>query len=55
MFTLSYTCAVILPVGSGALWDMTGVPGSAFVPIAFCAIVLIVLSPTIKFHYLDQT
>jgi CP family cyanate transporter-like MFS transporter len=54
MFTLSYTCAVILPLVSGALWDMTGVPGSAFIPIAFCAIVLIVLAPTIKFHYLDQ-
>jgi MFS transporter, CP family, cyanate transporter len=53
MFTLSYTCAVLLPIVSGAVWDMTGVPGSAFVPIGFCAIMLITLATTIKFRYRD--
>jgi CP family cyanate transporter-like MFS transporter len=48
MFTLSYTCAVILPIASGAVWDMTGIPVSAFIPIGFCAIVLIALALTIK-------
>ena len=47
MFTISYTCAVIVPVISGAAWDLTGVPAMAFAPIAICCIVLIALSPAI--------
>ena len=47
MFTISYTCAVIVPVISGAAWDLTGVPAMAFAPIAVCCIVLIALSPAI--------
>jgi CP family cyanate transporter-like MFS transporter len=42
MFTISYTCAVIVPIVSGAVWDSTAVPAAAFVPIAFCALLLIV-------------
>ena len=34
MFTISYSCAVIVPVVSGLVWDATGVPAMAFVPIA---------------------
>lgn len=48
MFTISYSCAVIVPVISGAAWDMTGNGASAFVPIAFCGIVLAVLAPAIN-------
>ncbi len=47
MFTISYTCAVIVPVISGVAWDLTGVPAMAFAPIAVCCIVLIALSPAI--------
>jgi MFS transporter, CP family, cyanate transporter len=48
MFTISYSCAVIVPVISGLAWDMTGVGGFAFVPIALCGIVLAVLAPAIN-------
>lgn len=48
MFTISYSCAVIVPIVSGALWDMTAVAGMAFVPIAMCALLLIALAPTIR-------
>lgn len=47
MFTISYTCAVVIPVISGALWDVSGIGGLAFLPIAVCNIVLIVLAPAI--------
>jgi CP family cyanate transporter-like MFS transporter len=47
MFTISYTCAVIVPVISGAAWDLTGVPAMAFAPIAVCCLVLIALSPAV--------
>lgn len=40
MFTVSYTCAVIIPTLSGALWDLTGRPWAAFVPLCICAVML---------------
>jgi hypothetical protein len=40
MFTLSYAGAVAIAVVSGAAWDLSGVPGLAFVPIAICGVVL---------------
>ena len=40
MFTISYTIAVITPILCGGLWDITGVPWTAFVPIALCGIAL---------------
>jgi CP family cyanate transporter-like MFS transporter len=43
MFTISYTCAVIIPTISGALWDLTGKPWTAFVPLCICAVALTVL------------
>ena len=48
MFTISYSCAVIVPVISGALWDMTGIASMAFLPIAICGIVLVILAPAIN-------
>jgi CP family cyanate transporter-like MFS transporter len=48
MFTISYSCAVITPIFSGLAWDLTGVAWSAFVPLGFCAIVLMALAPTIR-------
>jgi CP family cyanate transporter-like MFS transporter len=47
MFTISYSCAVIVPVISGFLWDLTGVAALAFAPIALCGVVLVILAPAI--------
>jgi CP family cyanate transporter-like MFS transporter len=51
MFTISYGCAVLVPVVSGLAWDLTGVPAAAFVPIGFIAVVLVALAPTIDFSH----
>jgi CP family cyanate transporter-like MFS transporter len=48
MFTISYSCAVIAPVLSGLLWDVTGIAWSAFVPLGLCACILMALAPTIR-------
>ncbi len=50
MFTISYSCAVITPIFSGLLWDMTGIAWTAFVPLGVCAVVLIAIAPTIRFE-----
>jgi MFS transporter, CP family, cyanate transporter len=48
MFTISYSCAVIVPIISGAAWDVSGVSGAAFAPIALSGVLLIVLAPAIS-------
>jgi MFS transporter, CP family, cyanate transporter len=48
MFTISYSCAVIVPVISGLTWDMTGIAALAFAPIAICGIILVVMAPAIN-------
>jgi MFS transporter, CP family, cyanate transporter len=50
MFTMSYGSAVVTPIVSGIVWDATGVPAAAFIPIGVCAIVLLAFAPTMKFH-----
>jgi CP family cyanate transporter-like MFS transporter len=47
MFTISYSCAVIVPILSGIAWDLTGLPGMAFVPMALIALLAIGLAPTL--------
>ena len=47
MFTISYTCAIIIPTICGALWDLTGKPWTAFVPLCLCAIALAVLGTVV--------
>ncbi len=47
MFTISYSCAVIVPVVSGLAWDLSGVAALAFAPIAVCGALLVVLAPAI--------
>jgi len=42
MFTISYTCAIIVPTISGALWDATGLPSMVFLPSCICAAILTV-------------
>jgi len=48
MFTISYTCAVIVPIVSGLVWDLSGIPSMAFLPIALCGVLLIILAPAIN-------
>jgi CP family cyanate transporter-like MFS transporter len=43
MFAIAFTIAVIVPVLCGALWDLTGVPWTVFLPAGVCAITLTVL------------
>jgi MFS transporter, CP family, cyanate transporter len=43
MFTVSYTCAIVIPTISGALWDVTGKPWTTFIPACLCAVALTVL------------
>jgi MFS transporter, CP family, cyanate transporter len=50
VFTLSYGCAVVVPIVSGSAWDLTGIPRFAFLPIAACAVLLIVLAARIEFQ-----
>jgi len=47
MFTVSYSCAVIVPIVSGIAWDATGLPAMAFVPMAMIAAMMIGLAPTL--------
>jgi MFS transporter, CP family, cyanate transporter len=44
MFTISYSCAVVIPIFSGAVWDMTRVPVTVFLPIGLCALAIVVLA-----------
>ena len=48
MFTISYSCAVIVPVISGMVWDISGIASLAFAPIAACGILLVILAPAIN-------
>ncbi len=48
MFTISYSCAVIVPVISGLAWDTSGVGAFAFVPVALCGFGLAALAPAIN-------
>jgi CP family cyanate transporter-like MFS transporter len=50
MFTISYTCAIIIPTISGALWDATGKPWTAFVPLCICAVTLTALGVVLTRH-----
>jgi MFS transporter, CP family, cyanate transporter len=43
MFTISYSCGIAVPTISGALWDLTGRPWTAFLPLCVCAATLTVL------------
>jgi CP family cyanate transporter-like MFS transporter len=47
MFTISYSCAVVVPIIAGVLWDLSGWTLAPFIPIGVCALVLIGLAPTI--------
>jgi CP family cyanate transporter-like MFS transporter len=48
MFTISYSCAVIVPILSGLAWDLSGIAGTAFVPIALAGLLQVLLAPAIN-------
>jgi CP family cyanate transporter-like MFS transporter len=48
MFTISYSCAMVMSVLAGWLWDETRMPVAAFAPAALCAIIIVVLAPTVR-------
>ncbi len=48
MFTISYSCAMVLAVLAGWLWDETHSPIAGFAPAIVCALVIVALSPTVK-------
>jgi CP family cyanate transporter-like MFS transporter len=53
MFTISYSCAVIFPTLSGALWDLTGVPWTVFVALSVCALAQTVLGVALSRYRTD--
>jgi CP family cyanate transporter-like MFS transporter len=48
MFTISYSCAVVIPILSGFLWDLTKVPMLVFLPIGLCPLAMIVLASGLR-------
>jgi MFS transporter, CP family, cyanate transporter len=50
MLTVSYTCAIVIPTICGALWDATGKPWTAFVPLCICCVSLTVLGAIAARH-----
>lgn len=47
-FTISYLGSVLVAIVSGALWDVSGVPGLAFVPLGLCAATLAGMSLVLR-------
>jgi len=50
MFAISYSVAVIVPVICGALWDASGEPRMAFIPMGICALTLTMLGVALSRH-----
>lgn len=50
MLTISYTIAVIVPTLCGAVWDVTGIPWTAFVPIGICGAALTIFGTLLTMH-----
>jgi CP family cyanate transporter-like MFS transporter len=50
MFTISYSCAVVIPIIGGLAWDASGIASVAFAPIALCALVISILPFGIDFR-----
>ena len=48
MFTISYGGAVAIAVLSGVLWDVSGVPALAFVPLGICAMALAAITVVLR-------
>ena len=50
MFTISYSCAVAIPIIGGLAWDASGIAMVSFVPIGLCALVIGALPFAIDFR-----
>jgi CP family cyanate transporter-like MFS transporter len=50
MFTISYSCAVAIPIIGGLAWDASGIALVSFVPIGLCTVVISALPFCIDFH-----
>jgi CP family cyanate transporter-like MFS transporter len=50
MFTISYSCAVAIPIVGGLAWDASGIAMVSFVPIGVCAVVISILPFGIDFR-----
>ncbi len=50
MFVIGYSLAVLMSVLGGATWDIMADARFAFLPLAFGALPLLLLAPTIDFH-----
>jgi CP family cyanate transporter-like MFS transporter len=50
MFTVSYSCAVAIPIIGGLAWDASGIALASFVPIGLCALVISTLPFAIDFR-----
>jgi MFS transporter, CP family, cyanate transporter len=48
MFTISYSCAMLMSIIGGWLWDATHMPITSFAPVAVCAIAIVALASTVK-------
>jgi CP family cyanate transporter-like MFS transporter len=50
MFTISYTCGIVIPAISGGLWDLTGKPWTVFLPLCLCAVGMTVFGTLVTRH-----
>jgi len=37
-----------VPIISGLIWDASGIPAAAFIPMALCNILLIAFAPSVR-------
>jgi CP family cyanate transporter-like MFS transporter len=51
MFAIAFTLAVIVPILCGALWDLTGIPWTAFLLVGVCAITLTTLGVVLSLRH----
>ena len=47
MFTISYPCAVVIPILAGIAWDATGVAAMSIGAVGLCAAAIIALAATV--------
>jgi CP family cyanate transporter-like MFS transporter len=48
MFAISYSIAVLVPILCGALWDLSGIPWSAFLLLGLCGLALTFLGAALS-------
>lgn len=49
MFTISYACSFLGSTVGGSIWDVTGAPVTAFIPVGIAGIAIILLVLTLRF------